>query len=146
MTPQLRVARTAALSLLAMVAARTVLTRDVIRLDTARHVSFGAVTVTVAALEAADRMTFDAPGLVPGGTAATPIDLVTNPSSRRASTVTLTTTVTSSSLLDLDPVNGLRLTIHRCSVPWEALSGTMHLARTGAPATGSPSSPRGQSG
>jgi hypothetical protein len=54
---------------------------------------------------------------VPGETAAAAVDLVVNTG---ASTVTLTTMAASSSLLDQDPVNGLRLGIDRCSVPWEA--------------------------
>lgn len=128
MTALLRLALTAAFSFLAVLAGGTVLNRDAIWLDTADHVSPGAVTVSLAAPESADRMTFDAPALAPGDTAATPIDLVTSLSSGKASTATLTTIATSSSLLDQDPVNGLRLTIDRCSVPWEALPAAIRVS------------------
>jgi hypothetical protein len=61
---------------------------------------------------------------VPGETAAAAVDLVVNTG---ASTVTLTTMAASSSLLDQDPVNGLRLGIDRCSVPWEAVPGATRV-------------------
>jgi hypothetical protein len=56
-------------------------------------------------------------GLLPGDTMATPFDLK-NTGTVDWSSVTFTSWATSSSLLDTDRVNGLRLTLRSCSNPW----------------------------
>jgi hypothetical protein len=119
----LLLARTAGVFLLAVLGARAVVNSHVVWLDAspAARVSPGPVAVSLPG--AAEGVTLDTPGLVPGETAAAAVDLVVNTG---ASTVTLTTMAASSSLLDRDPVNGLRLG-NRCSVPWEAVPGATRV-------------------
>lgn len=123
-------ARTACLLLLAVFGVRAVVTTPVVRLDAdpAGRRSPGPVTVSLAAPGGTtDGVSFDTPGLAPGDTVALRVDLVMRASSR-APTATLTTTATSSSLLDQDPVDGLQLAIDRCGVPWEKVPAARHRA------------------
>lgn len=66
---------------------------------------------------ASNRLGIDALNIAPGETWYRSFD-VTNGGSAHFSTVTLSTDVTTSSILDSDPVNGLQARIERCSVPW----------------------------
>jgi hypothetical protein len=118
--------RAAALSLLVLLGGRAALNSDLIRLETssANHVSDGRMTVSLAAPGTAADVTLDSPGLVPGETEATAVDLVDTPTT---SAVALSTMAASSSLLDQDPVNGLQLAIDRCSAPWRAVPGATRV-------------------
>ncbi len=121
-----RIAAAFSLVAVAVGGARAALNTHVIWPDTsaAGHVPPGTVTVSLAApADSSDGATFNASALVPGTTVATAIDLVVN-TSLRPYTITVTTMATSSSLLDQDPRTGLRLTIDRCSIPWEPVPGT----------------------
>jgi len=64
-----------------------------------------------------NRLTVNASGLVPGDTIQRSFNL-TNTGSQNLASVALTTTATSSSLLDTDTTNGLQMVIDRCSVAW----------------------------
>ena len=64
-----------------------------------------------------NRLTVNASGLVPGDTIQRSFNL-TNTGSQNLASVALTTTATSSSLLDTDATNGLQMVIDRCSVAW----------------------------
>ena len=86
-------------------------------------VSSGTVTVALgAAGTPSNRLTVSAAGIAPGDTIQRNVDLV-NQGSLDLASVVLTTTAAPSSLLDTDVVDGLQLTIDRCSVPWTE-SGT----------------------
>lgn len=69
-----------------------------------------------------NRLTVSASGLVPGDTIQRSVDLI-DAGSQGLSSITLTTSASPSSLLDTDSVNGLQMTINRCSVAWTE-SGT----------------------
>ncbi|WP_432494788.1 TasA family protein [Kineococcus gypseus] len=71
----------------------------------------------------ANRLGVDVTGLIPGGTAQRSFDLQ-NTGSYTLTSYTLSTTVTTSSLLDTDTTNGLQVKLERCSVPWVE-SGTL---------------------
>jgi hypothetical protein len=126
----LLLARTAGLFLLVAFGVRAVLTTQVVRLDTnpASRQSGRPGTVSLTAPGGtADGVSFHTPGLVPGATAASAVDLVMSTSSGRRM-VTLTTTASSSSLLDQDPVDGLQLAVDRCAVPWVGVRAADHAA------------------
>jgi hypothetical protein len=79
--------------------------------------STGIVDLSVPAAGAANRLTVDATGIVPGDRMERVVDL-TNGGTFDLSGVTLTTTAPLSSALDTDTTHGLQVTLDRCSVPW----------------------------
>lgn len=88
-------------------------------------VSSGTVMIALGASgTAANRLDVAATGILPGDTVQRAVTL-TNSGSQDLSAVTLTTTATTSSVLDTDAANGLQMTVDRCSVAWteSAVSG-----------------------
>jgi hypothetical protein len=85
-------------------------------------VSSGTVTIALGASGAANRLAVAATGLVPGDTVQRAADLnVTG--DQDLSSVSLTTSASTSSVLDTDATNGLQMVVDMCSVPWTE-SGT----------------------
>lgn len=81
-------------------------------------VSSGTVTIALGATGAAtNRLTVGASAIAPGDTIQRSVDLIDSGTIDLAS-ITLTTTATSSSLLDTDATNGLQMVIDKCSNPW----------------------------
>lgn len=81
-------------------------------------VATGTVTIALGATGAAtNRLNVDASGLGPGDSIQRSFDLL-NQGSMNLTSITLTTTATTSSLLDTDTTNGLQAVIDRCSVAW----------------------------
>lgn len=81
-------------------------------------VGTGTVAIALGATGAStNRLTVNASGLVPGDTVQRSFDL-TNSGSENLAGVTLTSTATTSSLLDTDTTDGLQVVIERCSVAW----------------------------
>jgi len=80
----------------------------------------GSVSIALGAVGPANRLTLGASGLLPGDTMQRAVDLQNTgvAGSDNLAAVTLTTSASVSSLLDTDAVNGLQMTIDRCSVPW----------------------------
>ena len=85
-------------------------------------VSSGNVTIALGASGAANRLSVAATGIVPGDTIQRAVTL-SNTGDQNLSGVTLTTTATTSSVLDTDAANGLQVKIEKCSTAW-AESGT----------------------
>lgn len=83
-----------------------------------QQISTGTVAIELgAAGTATNRLTVNATGLVPGDSVQRQVAL-SNTGNQNLSGITLTTTASTSSLLDTDATNGLQLTITACSVPW----------------------------
>ena len=81
-------------------------------------VSSGTVTIALGATGAStNRLTVGATAIAPGDTIQRSVDLI-NSGSLDLASVTLTTTATTSSLLDTDTTNGLQMVIDKCSVAW----------------------------
>ncbi len=81
-------------------------------------VATGTVTIALGATGAStNRLTVNASGVVPGDTMQRSFDL-TNSGSESLASVTLTSTATTSSLLNSDATDGLQMVIDRCSVAW----------------------------
>ncbi|WP_077490938.1 TasA family protein [Sinomonas mesophila] len=81
-------------------------------------VSSGTVVIGLGASgTAANRLDVAATGIVPGDSVQRAVTL-TNSGNQDLSAVTLTTTATTSSILDTDGASGLQVTIDRCSVAW----------------------------
>ena len=81
-------------------------------------VSSGTVTIALGATGAStNRLTVGASAIAPGDTIQRSVDLINQGSLDLAST-TLTTTATTSSLLDTDTANGLQMVIDKCSAAW----------------------------
>ncbi len=81
-------------------------------------VSSGTVTIALGATGAStNRLTVGASAIAPGDTIQRSVDLINQGSLDLAST-TLTTTATTSSLLDTDTTNGLQMVIDKCSAAW----------------------------
>jgi hypothetical protein len=76
-------------------------------------VSSGTESLNIPAAGAANRMTVNASGLVPGDTIQRAVDL-TNNGSEDLTAITLTTTASPSSLLDTNTTYGLQLVIDKC--------------------------------
>lgn len=113
----------AALSAAAAVAGLATFGTFVATTQTSTAVSAGNVTIALgAAGTAGNRLTVAATGLVPGNTVSRAVTL-SNTGDQGLTGVTLTTTAPTSSVLDTDATNGLRLVIDACSVPWTE-SGT----------------------
>lgn len=83
-----------------------------------QSVSSGTVVIALGATGAAtNRLTVNATGIVPGDTMQRSFNLA-NTGSQNLASVSLTTTATTSSLLDTDATDGLQMLIERCSVAW----------------------------
>lgn len=81
-------------------------------------VASGTVTIALGATGAAtNRLTVGASGLVPGDTVERAFDL-TNSGSQNLASVALTTSATTSSLLDTDATNGLQMVVDKCTGNW----------------------------
>jgi spore coat-associated protein N len=81
-------------------------------------ISSGTVTLTLGATgSATNRLNVGASNIAPGDTMQRSVDLINGGTINLAS-VTLSTNATASSLLDTDAVNGLQLTIDKCSQAW----------------------------
>lgn len=81
-------------------------------------VSSGTVAIAIGSSgTAANRLDVAATGLVPGDTVERAVDLSVT-GDQDLSAVTLSTSATTSSLLDTDAVNGLQMVVDMCSVPW----------------------------
>jgi spore coat-associated protein N len=90
---------------------------------TSQSVASGTLTVAVGtAGTAANRLTVAASNIAPGDTIERAVDL-TNSGNLDFASMNLTTSASTSSLLDTDATNGLQMTIDRCSVAWTE-SGT----------------------
>lgn len=77
-------------------------------------VASGTVTLNLGAV---NRLTVGATGIAPGDTLQRAFDL-TNAGTLDMASVSLTSTATTSSLLDTDATNGLQMVIDRCSNAW----------------------------
>jgi spore coat-associated protein N len=86
------------------------------------QVSSGTVSIALGASGPANRLSVAATNIVPGDTILRAVNLINNGSSDLSS-ISLTTNATSSSLLDTDTTNGLKLKIDSCSTAWTE-SGT----------------------
>ena len=86
---------------------------------TASHsVTTGTVVIALGATGAStNRLNVDATAVAPGDTIQRSVDLI-NQGSLDLASITLTTSATTSSVLDTDATNGLQLVIERCSVAW----------------------------
>lgn len=83
-----------------------------------QSVSSGTVVIELGnAGTSANRLTVNATNVAPGDTVQRAVDL-SNSGSLALASITLSTTATTSSLLDTDVTNGLQMVIDRCSVPW----------------------------
>ncbi|HUZ84839.1 MAG TPA: TasA family protein [Gaiellales bacterium] len=81
-------------------------------------ISSGTVTIALGPTGAStNRLTVGAANIAAGDTIQRSVDLIDS-GTINLSAVTLTTTGTTSSLLNTDAVNGLQMVIDRCSVPW----------------------------
>ena len=81
-------------------------------------VSSGTVTIALGATGAStNRLTVGASAIAPGDTIQRSVDLIDQGTLNLAS-VTLTTTATTSSVLDTDATNGLQMVIDKCSQAW----------------------------
>ncbi len=80
----------------------------------------GSVSIALGAPGPANRLTLGASGLLPGDTMQRAVDLVNTgvAGSDDLGSATLTTSAPTSSLLDTDATDGLRLTVDRCSQAW----------------------------
>jgi spore coat-associated protein N len=84
----------------------------------AQTITTGTVQIALGATGAATNHLNIATGmLAPGDTVSRTVDL-TNTGTLPLGSITLTTTATTSSKLDTDPVNGLQLQVDACSAPW----------------------------
>lgn len=92
--------------------------------DASAGVNTGTVRIALGqAGTAANRLTVGAAGLVPGDSLQRAVQL-SNTGTEALADLVLTTTASSSSVLDTDQVHGLKLSLDRCSVPWTELTTT----------------------
>jgi spore coat-associated protein N len=83
-----------------------------------QSVTSGTVTIGLGGTGTADnRLDVAATGVVPGDTIQRAVK-VSNTGNQDFASISLTTTATTSSLLDTDATNGLQMVIERCSVAW----------------------------
>ena len=83
-----------------------------------QSVTSGTVTIGLGDTGTADnRLDVAATGVVPGDTIQRAVK-VSNTGNQDFASISLTTTATTSSLLDTDATNGLQMVIERCSVAW----------------------------
>jgi predicted ribosomally synthesized peptide with SipW-like signal peptide len=81
-------------------------------------VTTGTVTIALGATGAStNRLNVNATGIAPTDTIQRSFDLL-NQGTLNLAAITLTTSATTSSLLDTDATNGLQMAIDRCSVAW----------------------------
>jgi predicted ribosomally synthesized peptide with SipW-like signal peptide len=81
-------------------------------------VASGTVTIALGATGAStNRLNVNATAIAPGDTIQRSVDLI-NQGSLDLASITLTTSPSSSSLLDSDTSNGLQMAIDKCSVAW----------------------------
>jgi spore coat-associated protein N len=80
-------------------------------------VSTGTVSLAMGASGVANRLSVAATGLVPSDTVQRAVNL-TNTGNQNLATLALTTTATSSSLLDTSSAMGLQLKIDHCATAW----------------------------
>lgn len=86
--------------------------------STSHTVSSGTVTIALGATGAStNRLNIDATAIAPGDTIQRSVDLIDQGTINLAS-VTLTTSATTSSVLDTDATNGLQMVIDKCSQAW----------------------------
>ena len=87
--------------------------------DSVSHsISTGTVTIALGSTGAStNRLNVDATGVAPGDTMQRSVDL-SNTGSLALASITLTTTGTTSSLLDTNTTYGLQMQIDRCSQAW----------------------------
>lgn len=83
-------------------------------------VDSGVVDINLGAVGAANRLTVAAVDIVPGDTMQRAFTLA-NSSTEAVASITLTTSATTSSLLDTDATAGLQMAIDKCSVAWVEL-------------------------
>lgn len=83
-------------------------------------ISSGTVSIALGATGSANRLTVGASNVVPGDTIQRAVDLINNgtASSDTLSSIVLSTTATTSSLLDTETTNGLQMKIEKCSNAW----------------------------
>jgi spore coat-associated protein N len=112
-----------------------------------QSVASGTVTVSLGATGAStNRLNIGATNIAAGDTIQRSADLI-NSGSLNLASVTLTTTATTSSLLNTDTSNGLQMVIDKCSVAWTeggtapaytyTCSGTTSSVLASAPVVGS---------
>ena len=112
-----------------------------------QSISTGTVTIALGATGAStNRLNVGATAVAPGDTIQRSVDLI-NSGSLNLASVGLTTTATTSSLLDTDATNGLQMVIDKCSVAWTeagvapaytyTCSGTTTSVLASAPVIGS---------
>ncbi len=81
-------------------------------------VTTGTVTIALGATGAStNRLNVNATAVAPGDTIQRSFDLI-NQGTLDLASITLTTTATTSSLLDTDSTNGLQMAIDKCSAAW----------------------------
>src|SRR5437899_5632607 len=110
------------------------------RSTSASHtVASGTVTIALGATGAStNRLNVDATAIAPGDTIQRSVDLIDQGTLNLAS-VTLTTTATTSSVLDTDATNGLQMVIDKCSQAWTE-SGPPYTYTCGGSTSSVPSS------
>ncbi len=83
-----------------------------------QSITTGTVTISLGATGAStNRLNVGATAVAPGDTIQRSVDLI-NSGSLNLASVNLTTTATTTSLLDTDATNGLQMVIDKCSVAW----------------------------
>jgi len=87
------------------------------------NVDTGVLSIDISNVGAGASVPFDGGLLVAGDSRTHLIDLV-NDGNTPLSAVTLKSTVTQSSILDADAVNGLQLAVESCSVAWDESGAT----------------------
>jgi hypothetical protein len=107
----------------------------------------GSVVINLGASGAANRFSVSSGTLVAGDTIQRAVDLISSSTVGDLGSVTLTTSATTSSLLDTDASNGLQMVIDNCSVAWTeagtspaytyTCSGTTSSVRATVPVIGS---------
>lgn len=121
--PTLSTPRKVGLTALAMVAATAVATHGSDAAFTAsvsrgHEIVTGTPALVLGATGAAsNRLGIDVTGLIPGASAYRSFD-ITNTGTQTFSSYTLSTTVTTSSLLNTDATNGIQTLLERCSAAW----------------------------
>ncbi len=85
-----------------------------------QSIASGTVSITLGATGPANRLTIGASNVVPGDTIQRAADLVNNGTitADTLASIQLTTSALPTSLLDTDAVNGLQMTIDKCSNVW----------------------------
>jgi spore coat-associated protein N len=112
-----------------------------------QSLSSGTVTIGLGATGAStNRLTVGASNIAPGDTIQRSVDLI-NQGSLDLASVSLTTSATTSSLLNTDTTNGLQMAIDRCSTAWTeagtapaytySCSGTTSTVLASTPVVGS---------